>query len=336
MYLTTNNPTVGIIVPIYNTEKYVERCLKSILNNTYSNIKVFCIDDGSKDDSPTIVEKLAKSDSRVILIRQENSGVSAARNRGIEAAFEENCEVIGFVDSDDWIHPRYIEVLLSGILNGYDVSICNCERTKIFSDKFITLDNIDRIEYDLDCIDKNTVARDYLWSRLYRCSAIKNVRLVEGINIKEDTLFNILIIIKNSNLKICWINEKLYFYFDRENSLVHCFAGKDLLLFSKECINLLNSSCEKNKKIFMTNIIFNNTFSARYLSKFDTDFPEIDSVCGDLLSKTWKIVKKENIKFKRKFIYKLFSKFPSIYRLYRIVTDRTLLDWEKTQKAKNI
>lgn len=76
-------PTVGIIVPIYNTEEYVERCLKSILNNTYSNIKVFCIDDGSKDDSPTIVEKLAKSYSRVILIRQENSGVSAARNRGI-------------------------------------------------------------------------------------------------------------------------------------------------------------------------------------------------------------------------------------------------------------
>ena len=93
---------------------------------------------------------------------------------------------------------------------------------------------------------------------------------------------------------------------------------------------------EKNKKIFLTNIIFNNTFSARYLSKFDTDFPEIDSVSGDLLSKTWKIVKKENIKFKRKFIYKLFSKFPSIYRLCRIVTDRTLLDWEKTQKAKNI
>ena len=76
----SDNPTVGIIVPIYNTEKYVERCLKSILNNTYSNIMVFCIDDGSKDKSPAIVEKIAKNDSRVILIRQENSGVSAARN----------------------------------------------------------------------------------------------------------------------------------------------------------------------------------------------------------------------------------------------------------------
>lgn len=329
-----DNPTVGIIVPIYNVEGYVERCLKSILNNTYSNIKVFCIDDGSKDESPAIVEKIAKNDSRVILIRQENSGVSAARNRGLEAAFEENCEVIGFVDSDDWVHPQYIEILLSGILDGYDISICNYERTTIFSNEYSTVNNIDMIEYDLDCIDTNKVARDFLWGRLYRSAVINKNRFVKGIKIKEDTLFNIMIIAVNSNLNVCWINKKLYFYFDRDNSAVHNFEGKDLLPYSRECIALLSSCNDENKKSFLANIIFTNTLSVRYLYRFDTDFSEAEKICKDLLSETWKIVKKDNIKLKRKFIFKLFSAFPSLYRLFRIATDRTLLKWEKQQKNK--
>lgn len=127
----------------------------------------------------------------------------------------------------------------------------------------------------------------------------------------------------------------MYFYFDRDNSLVHSFAGKDLLPYSRECIALLSSCNDENKKSFLANIIFTNTLSARYLSKFDTDFTATDKICKDLLKETWKIVNKDNIILKRKFIFKLFSAFPSLYRLFRIATDRTLLDWEKAQKAKN-
>lgn len=333
--ILTEQPLVGIIVPIYNTEEYVERCLKSILNNTYSNIKVFCIDDGSKDESPAIVEKISKNDNRVILIRQDNSGVSAARNRGIEAAFYGNYEVIGFIDSDDWVHPQYVEILLLGIMDGYDISICNHERTTTFSNEYSIVNNIDIIEYDLDCIEKNTVARDFIWGRLYRSAVINKNRFVKDIKIKEDILFNIMIIAANSNLKECWIDQKLYFYFDRDNSTVHNFEGKDLLLYSRECIALLSSCNDENKKSFLTNTIFTNTFSARYLSNFDTDFSETEKICRDLLNETWRIVKKDKIKLKRKFIFRLFSAFPSLYRLFRIATDRTMLDWEKAQKKKN-
>lgn len=333
--ILTQQPLVGIIVPIYNTEKYVEICLQSILNNTYSNIKVYCIDDGSKDESPAIVEKIAKNDSRVILIKQENSGVSVARNRGLEVAFEENCEVIGFVDSDDWVHPQYIEVLLSGILEGYDVSICNFKRTSAFSDEYRTVNNIDRIEYDLDCIEANKVARDFIWGRLYRSAVINKTRFVNGIKFKEDALFNIMIIAANSNLNVCWINEKLYFYFNRANSAVHNFEGQDLLPYPRECIALLSSCNDENKKSFLANIIFTNTLSTRYLSKFDTDFSETEKICKDLLKETWKIVNKDNIILKKKFLFKTFSSFPSLYRLFRILTDRTLLKWEKQQKNKS-
>ena len=335
MEKSLENPTVGIIVPIYNTEEYVERCLKSILNNTYSNIKVFCIDDGSKDESPMIVEKIAKNDSRVILIRQENSGLSVARNRGLKAAFEEICEVIGFVDSDDWVHPQYFEILLSGILDGYDISICNHEITTTFSNEYSIVNNIDIIEYDLDCIIKNRTANVFCWGRLYKSKIINNVRFFDEFNVAEDEFFNVSVIISQSKSQICWIDEKLYFYFDRQNSLSNNFAGKDILFFAQKCMDILVSCNDKNKNSFLTNIVFTNTFSARYLSKFDTDFSETEKICKDLLEETWKIVNKDKIILKRKFIFRLFSAFPSLYRLFRIATDRTMLDWEKAQKAKN-
>ena len=335
IYSLTKNPLVGIIVPIYNTAEYIERCLLSILNNTYSNIKVFCIDDGSDDESPDIIQKLVASDKRVVLIRQENSGVSVARNKGLEFAFEENCEVIGFVDSDDWVHPKYIETLLSGIMDGYDVSVCNCERTTTFSNEYCDIKNIDIVEYDLECIQNNQIVKKYIWGRLFRRSAIEKVRFTKGININEDTLFNIITIVSNNDLRLCWINEKLYFYFNREKSLLHSFTGQDLIGFIKECINLLSCICEKNKKSFLINIILTNTFNARYISKFEVDFLKNDIICKDLLKETWKIVKKDKIKLKNKFIFRLFSIFPLLYRLFRIVTDRTILDWEKQQKSLN-
>ena len=176
MEKSLENPLVGIIVPIYNTEEYVERCLKSILNNTYSNIKVFCIDDGSKDESPAIVEKVAKNDSRVILIKQENGGLSAARNKGIEAAFEENCEVIGFVDSDDWVHPQYIEILLSGIMYGYDISVCDYFETDKLCEDFKSHSYQKCVELKIENLDENHIARVNVTCRLYRSNAFKNIR----------------------------------------------------------------------------------------------------------------------------------------------------------------
>ena len=100
-------------------------------------------------------------------------------------------------------------------------------------------------------------------------------------------------------------------------------------------MDILVSYNDKNKNSFLTNIVFTNTFSARFLSKFDSDFTATDRICRDLLKETWKIVKKDKIVLKKKFVFRLFSAFPSLYRLFRIATDRTMLDWEKAQKKKN-
>ena len=100
---------ISIVIPVYNTEKYLERCINSILTNTYKNIEVICVDDGSTDNSLSCLQKMAERDNRLVIISQENQGVSVARNTGMALV---TGEFVVFVDSDDWIHPQFFEMLL--------------------------------------------------------------------------------------------------------------------------------------------------------------------------------------------------------------------------------
>ena len=117
------NPLVTIVVPMYNVEKYIEKCINSLLNQTYQNIEIIIINDGTKDNSLAIAERKAKEDRRIKIISQPNQGLSAARNTGIDNA---SGDYICFVDSDDFIHTDYVKLLLECILeNDVDISVCN-------------------------------------------------------------------------------------------------------------------------------------------------------------------------------------------------------------------
>ena len=105
----SSEPKISVIIPIYNTAKYLPRCLDSILNNMYQNLEVICINDGSTDESAVILERYAAADSRIISVNKANAGVSAARNTGLDIA---TGDFIAFVDSDDWIHFQFFEILL--------------------------------------------------------------------------------------------------------------------------------------------------------------------------------------------------------------------------------
>jgi glycosyltransferase involved in cell wall biosynthesis len=99
---------ISVVVPVYNAERYLEPCLNSILSQTYKNLEILCVNDGSTDGSPEILKRIAATDPRVIVLDQENAGVSAARNRGIDAA---HGEWITFVDSDDALDERMYQTL---------------------------------------------------------------------------------------------------------------------------------------------------------------------------------------------------------------------------------
>ena len=116
---------ITAIIPVYNVENYLERCLKSILYNTYTNLEIICVNDGSTDNSKKILEDYSKRDKRVVVINKKNAGVSSARNAGIKIA---TGEYIAFVDSDDWIHEKYFEYLIRGI-DTADLVICNYIRS---------------------------------------------------------------------------------------------------------------------------------------------------------------------------------------------------------------
>lgn len=117
-----NNNLISVIVPVYNLENYIERCLKSIQNQTYSNIEIIVVDDGSIDDSWNVINRIAKEDNRIIPVHKENGGVSSARMLGLDNA---NGEWIGFVDGDDEIEEDMYEVLINNAFEcNADISHC--------------------------------------------------------------------------------------------------------------------------------------------------------------------------------------------------------------------
>ena len=114
------NRKISIIVPVYNLENYLERCVRSLLQQSYSNLEVILVDDGSLDNSPKICDTLCKEDQRIICIHKKNGGLSSSRNVGLDMA---SGDYILFVDGDDYVHPDMVRTMYEGMVY-YDVKIC--------------------------------------------------------------------------------------------------------------------------------------------------------------------------------------------------------------------
>ena len=118
---------ISVIIPIYNVEKYLERCLDSIVNNTYKNLEIICVNDGSSDGCQMILEKYNAIDKRFRVIAKKNGGVSSARNEGLKIC---TGDFVAFIDPDDWIQNNYFEVLMKYQKDGdYDIVVCDYQRS---------------------------------------------------------------------------------------------------------------------------------------------------------------------------------------------------------------
>lgn len=178
-------PQISVIVPVYKVEKYIHRCVDSILNQTFTDFELILVDDGSPDNCGAICDEYAKKDSRVVVIHQENGGLSAARNTGIDWAFvNSNSEWLTFVDSDDWIHPQMLLKLFEANLNNdTNISVCAFCQT--------TGKEID-IQSSLVCVDsaenlflRSDVSMVVAWAKLYRKSCFNSIRYPVG-RVHED------------------------------------------------------------------------------------------------------------------------------------------------------
>lgn len=201
---------VSVIIPVYNAEKHLERCLRSLECQTYSEYEVLLIDDGSTDSSSDICKNYAKKNAKFQYIYQNNGGVSRARNTGLRKA---RGDYLTFVDADDWVEPTYIEKMLSVCEeNKCEVVLCCRIIENGKNSVVVNFDDVVYVKYEEAENFLPTTNHLYgsVWGGLYSHSSVENMCFDENIHFGEDMLFISSIIVKCK--KIARINEALYHY----------------------------------------------------------------------------------------------------------------------------
>ncbi|MEE1057036.1 MAG: glycosyltransferase family 2 protein [Acutalibacteraceae bacterium] len=212
---------ISVVVPVYKVEKYLSRCVDSIIAQTFTDFELILVDDGSPDSCGDICEEYAKNDKRIHVIHQENAGLSAARNTGIDWAFaNSNSQWITFIDSDDWIYPRYLEVLLNAATDlKLPVSICGYMQTEgevcnnILSEKFNA--KVCNVE---DFFINHNVNAVVAWGKLYKKECFKSLRYPVG-KLHEDEFTTYKILFQFDNVAV--IEAEMYFYFVNSESIMN-------------------------------------------------------------------------------------------------------------------
>ena len=213
-------PLVSIIIPVYNVEKYLDKCVASVVNQTYTNLEIILIDDGSPDNCPAICDAWKARDPRINVIHQQNGGLSVARNEGLKLA---TGEFIGFVDSDDWIEPQMVELLLTALLETEaDIAVCRYQvdlgTSKEVHEK---IESTERNVYSSEDALRKLLAVEgsicnYVWNKLYRKSVISKIFFPEG-KMYEDIPWTAMAIGNSST--VVSIDCSLYHYFVSPESL---------------------------------------------------------------------------------------------------------------------
>lgn len=204
---------VSVIIPIYNVEQYLERCLDSLKNQSYTNFEVLMIDDGSLDGSASIAEKFQVQDSRYTLFKQENSGQGEARNVGLNHA---KGDYLAFVDSDDWVHPDFLHRLICcAEANKADIVMCGVERVwdsgihrknPISNDKEYIIENKKEFLYTASFV---------VWDKLYKKELFDGIRFPAKMKFEDYACTPRVLSRAN---KIIGLPDVLYYYFWREDS----------------------------------------------------------------------------------------------------------------------
>ena len=211
---------ISVIVPIYNVEDYLHRCVDSIINQTYTNLEIILVDDGSPDNCLKICDEYAKKDSRIKVVHKKNGGLSDARNAGLEIA---TGEYIGFVDSDDYISLYFYEKLMNVIkVSGSDIVECGVKKFTENNE----INDVENSKLDFKIFNKfeamqnlimNKILSVTVWNKLYKKDVIDKLRFKVG-KTNEDNFFTYLAF-DNAN-KISKLDDELYYYLQRENSIM--------------------------------------------------------------------------------------------------------------------
>ena len=236
---------VSVIIPAYNIEDYIGRCLDSIISQTYKNLEIIVVDDGSRDHTGEILDNYAKKDRRIKVIHKENGGVSSARNKGIEAA---EGDYIGFIDGDDLIESEMYKTLVD-LLEEENADIAHCGYQMVFPDRIDYYHNtgkkkIQTTEEGLKDLLSGEMIEPGLVNKIYKKELIKNCRLDETVKINEDLLMNYQLF--KLSQKSVYYDITLYSYMIRSRSA----TGANSLITKREdalrVLNQIKDDCINN------------------------------------------------------------------------------------------
>ncbi len=303
---------VSIIVPVYNSENYLKECLDSVLCQTYTNLEIILVDDGSTDNSASICDNYAGSDERIKVFHKNNGGLSDARNFGVEKS---TCDYITWVDCDDVLLPQYVELLYRALKeNNADLSVCRHQR-------FVKRPEIKDWPYSVELLSNKEALQQFggvnsefsimVWGKMYkRCNAVK-YRYRDNMTDDLGTTYKHF----SSANKICFINKVLYLYRDLPNSLSKQERGTFKKLNTLEEVSLyLEQRSIKNEYVMEAHVDTVLGIRKMILNS------GINFNLKDLRAKYLKTLKKysKNLKIKKKIKYQciLFLWYFNYYKFY--------------------
>lgn len=314
---------ISVIVPIYNVEQYLRTCIESILSQTYKDLEIILVDDGSPDNSGQICDEYAKMDSRILVIHQKNTGQSGARNTGLNIA---KGEYVTFVDADDYIESSAYEILMTEISkNDVDLLLFG---HNLIKDSRILDKNLKRSKNISIILDTNELWREVfgnlnnaVWNKLYKRELIGTKRFKLGLFHGEDLLFNLEYI--NECSSALEISLPLYNYVKREGSVTTSNFSKKKLdeIISKDLArNLILDNCPQmlsTAETFCFRARMNVIRSIYKSGEIDENIELLEQL-NTYIKHNYSGVSKK-LKVKEKIEYFLYMDFKIIYKLLLVV-----------------
>lgn len=294
---------ISVIVPVYKVEKYLEKCIESVLKQTYTNLQIILVDDGSPDNCGKICDEYAKKDSRIEVIHKANGGLSDARNVGISKA---KGRYIGFVDSDDYIKEDMYEILLN-LIKKYDadVSICNLydviDGNECIRNKDNGIHEYSRIDILKEILlDKNI--QSYAWNKLYKKELFDEIKYPIGK--KYEDIGTTFYLFEKCN-KIVVTSEPEYYYLKRADSLVNNVTESTILDYTEIIIQRYLYIKQNIKELRK----YNNYYLAKTLITAHNDIENLENISEGMQQRYKKLYELvlEIIKSNSKDIDELFS-----------------------------
>lgn len=301
---------ISVIIPMYNAEAFVERCVRSVLNGIYQNVEILCIDDGSSDSTMEVVRRLQNEDSRIVVLKQENAGVSAARNLGLQKA---RGEYVAFIDSDDWVSPDYLS-LMHEIAREKNADIVICGYfgvTGIPKRQFE-----DTAEYKVLKVTENRKNRDLvnvIWRALYRREICPQFN--ESMRVGEDHVFNIRILSEHRDISIWKCTKRMYFHWWRPRSLIST-AGIDN--YGRVCRDIIKEMDTLPTKKYALIDAAREALGFKYSIASLKGLDQLQHQADELLKEVrGMMIRSREIPLSENALYLLWLYFPKLYIKYR-------------------